>query len=214
MKILKSKGDTMFKPPEYDSKKKLKGSVPEMWVSEIRFIEGLLKELSGKKKVLRVLEWGSGNGTIYFAKYLKRKGISFTWTAIEHFIPWFEKVVVMFEKNQLNDSVKCYLMSPTYETDKLKQEKQDLKDYINFPKTQGIKYDLILIDGRRREDCLKVAADSLSSEGTVIMHDAEREWYLKHRNLFRDSGKIVITNVSRYSRGGVQKLWVGRKKAK
>lgn len=200
----------MFKAPNYDSKKKLKHA-PEMWMSEIKYLEDLLVKKSINKKVLKILEWGSGNGTIHFVNFLKKKKIKFKWVSIEHFIPWFEKVIIMFHENRILKNVKCYLFNATYETDKLKQEKMDLKDYIN-PPIEDKNFDFILIDGRRREDCLKSALKYVSKDGVVIMHDAEREWYLKCRNLYKNNGEIVVTNVSPNSRRGVQKLWVGYKK--
>lgn len=201
----------MFKSPDYDIKKVLRNA-PEMWMSEIKYIKKLLLQQAKRNKVLNVLEWGSGNGTVYFAKYLKRKGIKFNWFAVEHFIPWFEKVIIMFHQNKLNNNVRCYLMNPTYEEDKIKQEKMDLKDYINFPTKLRRKFNFILIDGRKREKCLYVASKIIAPDGVVVMHDAEREWYLKHRGKFKNGGAIFVETTSPNSRGGIQKLWIGYKK--
>ena len=52
----------------------------------------------------------------------------------------------------------------------------DLSEYINYPTTQG-KFDLIIIDGRGRKDCVVVAKDLLTENGILILHDANREWY-------------------------------------
>ncbi|MDR2430503.1 MAG: glycosyltransferase family 92 protein [Puniceicoccales bacterium] len=55
------------------------------------------------------------------------------------------------------------------------------ENYVSYPLLKhlqdGIKYDLILIDGRNRADCLAVAALLLADDGVVFLHDAERDLY-------------------------------------
>lgn len=198
----------MVKTPEYDSKEVIKNG-PEMWVNEIRYIEKLLDELSSKREEIRILEWGSGYGTIYFANYLKKKNSNFKWTAIEHFLPWYDKVQEMIAANNLSSNVSCVLQSPTSEEDKIKQESLDLNDYINYPQTLDKKYHLMLVDGRRRTDCLKVAGQTIEKNGFVILHDAERDWFHESFKYFKDGGRFVVENKSPNSYGGIQKLWVG-----
>jgi len=195
--------------PEYDSKNVIENA-PEMWLNEIRYIEKTFVELAKKNKSLNILEWGSGNGTIYFSKFLKQKGISFKWIAIEHFIPWYEKVTSMLKENDLSDDVECYLKSPTDEPDKNIQETLDLDDYLNFPSTLGIKFDFILVDGRKRKECLGTASKSITPDGVVLLHDAEREWFHAGFKNFVDGGKFVVSNPTPAARGGIQKLWEGR----
>ena len=198
----------MHKTPDYDSKNVLQNA-PEMWLSEIRYIEKTLVELAQKNKFLNILEWGSGDGTIYFSKFLKQKKINFKWVAIEHFIPWHEKVIVMLKENGLSDDVECFLKSPTYEEDKNIQETLNLDEYINFPSTLGVKFNFILVDGRKRKECLDKASSILASNGVAVLHDAEREWYHEGFKHYVNGGEFVVTNISPAARGGVQKLWVG-----
>jgi len=158
------------------------------------------------------LEWGSGNSTIYFSKFLKDKGIIFKWTAIEHYVPWHKKVTDMIKENGLSDNVKCYLKSPTFQENKDIQETLDLNEYINFPSTLGVKFDFILVDGRKRKECMEKASSILSPDGVVILHDAERQWYHDGCKYYVDGGEFVTANPTAAAWGGVQKLWIGRLK--
>ncbi len=199
----------MYQMPDYDSKDVLQNA-PEMWLSEIRYIEKTLVELAQKNKFLNILEWGSGNSTIYFSKFLKQKGIPFKWIAIEHFVPWYEKVIVMLRENDLSNDVECFLKSLTNEADKNIQETLNLDEYINFPSTLGIKFNFILVDGRKRKECLNKASSILASNGVVILHDAERKWYHGGFKYYVNGGEFVTANPTPAARGGVQKLWAGR----
>lgn len=199
----------MHQTPDYDSKTIIENA-PEMWLNEINYIKNTLIDLAQKHEFLNILEWGSGNGTIYFSNFLKEKKIPFKWIAIENFVPWYEKVIHMLKENNLSDDIECVLKNPTYETDKNIQEASDLYDYINYPSTLNIKFDFILVDGRKRKDCLEKASDILNLEGVTVLHDAEREWYHDGFKYFINGGEFVITNPTPAARGGVQKLWVGK----
>ena len=98
----------MHTTPDYDSKRELP-EPPEMWLNEIAYISNALQDLARNHKPLNILEWGSGNSTVYFASFLKQQGITFIWVAMEHFIPWHEKVVVMLEEKGLTANVEYYL---------------------------------------------------------------------------------------------------------
>ncbi len=200
----------MAQTPAYDSSNVK--NAPEMWVSEMEYIENALVELAKQKKPLRILEWGSGNGTIYFSNFLKGKDIDFKWTAIEHFVPWHEKVIAMLDENGLSENVECLLNSPTCEEDKNVQETLDLNDYINAPLSIGMKFDFILVDGRRRAECMECASKVLSDGGITVLHDAEREWYHDGCKHYASGGQFVTANPTEAAKGGVQKLWVGRLK--
>jgi predicted O-methyltransferase YrrM len=199
----------MHLTPDYDSKKALQDA-PEMWLSEIKYIEETLVELARKNKPLNILEWGSGNSTIYFSKFLKREGVPFKWIAIEHFIPWYEKVIVMLKENNLANDVECFLKSSTYEADKNIQETLNLDEYMNFPSTLGIKFNFILVDGRKRAECLDKASSILASDGVAVLHDAEREWYHDGFKHYVGRGEFVTANPTPAARGAVQKMWAGR----
>ena len=205
----KAKSGEMYQTPDYDSKRVLQNP-PDMWLSEIRYIEKTLVELAQRNGFLNILEWGSGNSTIYFPKLLRQKGVPFKWIAMEHFIPWHEKVIAMLKENSLSNDVECFLKSPTYEADKNIQETLNLDEYIDFPSTLGIKFNFILVDGRKRKECLDKASSILAANGVAVLHDAEREWYHDGFKYYVSGGEFVTANPTPAARGGVQKLWAGR----
>lgn len=184
-------------------------SYPAMWLREIRCIEELLEEQAKKNDRLRVLEWGAGRSTIYFSNLLKRRGIAFTWLAIENYIPWYGDVVRMIEANQLGETTTCVVKSGTCEERKYLQETFDMTEYVNYPQRLGTKFDFVLVDGRRRRQCLEMAAKIVAPTGVVVLHDAERPDYHAAFVHYEDGGKFVCEQRSPVP-GGVQRLWVGR----
>ena len=192
---------------QYDSQK-IDENYPTMWMSEISCIEKILEEQAAKGRLINVLEYGSGKSTIYFSKFLKRKGVSFSWTALEHFIPWYEKVISDLNENDLLGTTKCILKSPTYEENKDIHEKQDMSEYINYPLDLKMKFDVVIVDGRKRAECLQIASRILAQDGVAILHDAEREGYHSAFCNFKDDGQFICVNKAPIP-GGEQKLWMG-----
>lgn len=201
----------MTTSPDYDSKYIMK-NYPEMWMSEILYIKNLLLKHAQETDVLNILEWGSGFGTIYFSNFLKQNNINFKWTAIEHYIPWYKKVISMISKNNLSDNVLCILVNPTSEPNKNIQELNNMNDYINLPIFLNEKYNIVLIDGRKRVECLKTARTIISNNGIVILHDAERIWFHEGFKYYINNGKFVTSNSTPAAYDGIQKLWEGKPK--
>ncbi len=191
----------------YDSQD-IDPSYPALWMSEISYMEKALMEQAAKKPSINILEWGSGNSTIYFSKYMKSNDVNFKWHAIENYIPWHQKVCTMIKDNQLDDVITLHLMNQTCEERKEVQEKLDLSEYVNYPASLGKKFDFIFVDARRRTECLALANKLLAPGGVVLLHDAEREDCIPLFKLFKDGGKYVCENKSPVP-GGVQKLWAG-----
>lgn len=184
---------------------------PAMWINEICYIKNILLELFRTSGSLNVLEWGSGNSTIHFSKFLKEKSIGFKWVAVEHFLPWHNKVVDLIKEHDLVADVEYFLKNPTDEPDKVIQETLHLSEYVNFPTTLNRRFNLIIVDGRKRKECLRVASTILAPSGTVILHDAERPEYHDGFSSYLHDGEFVISNITPISRGGIQKLWIGRR---
>ena len=198
----------MFLPPEYDSKKILENG-PEMWMNEIKYLKKLFIEQADRNGFINIIEWGTGNGTIYFSKFLEENGVKFKWYSIENFLPWHNKVMRMLKENNLSGKVSLNLKCLTEESDKMLQERADMTEYIEFPKILGIRFNIILIDGRKRKECLDFAASVLAPGGVVVLHDAERVQYQDGLIHYKDGGKFVTENLSPNSQGGIQRMWVG-----
>jgi predicted O-methyltransferase YrrM len=131
----------------------------------------------------QVLEWGPGYSTYMLASLCPDVKIY----SIEHDLNWlsitkerlqpFNKRVEIIHKN-VNAPACQYA---TY-------------GYNLFDKCGP--FDLIFIDGRRRVECCMVALDIISSDGIMILHDAERKSYRrvidKYINVINEQDRTIV----------------------
>ncbi len=138
----------------------LKG-YPMMAEHEVEYIKAFITN----NGVKRVLEWGSGNSTIWFPKECPNVE---RWLSIEHNGHYV---------NYLKDKVKKEVVE-------LRWRQDDKEIYINA--ADGEKFDLIIVDGEYREECLAKAFSLLEEHPTarVLLHDSGRKeyeaWYQKY----------------------------------
>jgi len=160
----------------------------------------IIVELLERKKPKNCLEWGAGYSTYYFPKYLEKDAL---WISIEHNEYWAKAI-----KHIIAPNAKIYYIPPNnypWTDEHNDGSYADLKDYVEFPKSLDIKFDFILIDGRARKDCLIHALDLLNSGGVVVLHDANRKYYLNPCKLYRYQALFID---HRKDSGG---LWIGSK---
>lgn len=122
--------------------------IPWLTYSLLDFLEGRLN------RSLSLFEYGSGNSTLYFAD---RLGFI---RSIEYDQTWFDTV-----KGKIPGNVELTFVSlegDRYENAVLENEKN---------------FDIILIDGRRRVQCLKNSVPRLTPGGVLILDDSERADY-------------------------------------
>ena len=124
---------------------------PLPWVT-YSFIDFISERLN---KNMDIFEYGSGYSTLWYAKK-----VNFV-TSIEHNKQWFEKI-----KNCLPKNVTIYYRELVYGG-----------EYSKFPKSLKKKFDIIIIDGRDRVNCVKNAIDSLKNGGVIVFDDSERYKY-------------------------------------
>lgn len=120
-----------------------------------------------------VLEWGSGGSTVMMSKEIKLGTIY----SYEHASSFYNQI-----KPKLLENVE-YHLTP-------------VEDYVSAPK--DIHYSVILVDGIRREDCLRRAREEMSWD-VLLLHDAERERYLPWMEQFDDT---------MYKKSFVVNLWI------
>jgi hypothetical protein len=125
--------------------------IPWLTYSFIYFIQDRLKpEMS-------ILEFGSGNSTLYWSKRLKKV------ESIEHDLTWFEK----FTSKDLPQNVNITL------------KKIQNDEYTIFSKSsKNVKFSVILIDGIKRVKCIKNNYKLLEDNGVMVLDDSERDYYL------------------------------------
>lgn len=124
--------------------------IPWLTYSFIYFIQGRLKpEMS-------ILEFGSGNSTLYWSKRVRKV------ESIEHDPAWFGK----FTSEGLPQNVNITL------------KKLQNDDYTNFKSPSNIKFSIILIDGVKRVKCIKNNYKLLENNGVMVLDNSERDYYL------------------------------------
>ncbi|MEQ9266284.1 MAG: hypothetical protein RLN81_13730 [Balneolaceae bacterium] len=192
--------DVVFKFKRNVLKKQM--NIPWMRYREIELIKDLILNLKPKAS----LEWGAGSGTEFFTNYISE---DCKWISVEHNQEWAESVSERNKKPNVSIVFKGPNHEPTpgiyyglvdYRINDGTYE--DFKDYIEYP-SEHAPYDLILIDGRARTQCLTKSVDLLSKKGIVILHDANRVQY--HEG-FKHYQQGVLFTDQRESSGGI---WIG-----
>jgi hypothetical protein len=119
-------------------------------------------------KEINVFEYGSGSSTIWFSRKVKKL------VSCEHDQSWYEKV-----KNELGEVPNVELIYRNLDTG---------SEYEEEIKKQEKKFDLILIDGRRRNKCGINSIEALSENGVIIWDNSDREEYSEGTKFLTDSG--------------------------
>ena len=140
---------------------KFNNATPWFTYSAIHFLNSI--DLKGK----RVFEYGSGFSTLYFRNRLAEV------TSVENNHLWVDKIEAM-SSDSTNSQI-LYKEGP---------------DYINAPLTVDQKFDLIVVDGSFRGECVKVAISALSEDGFIILDNSDG--YVKEADLLRKSGFLQI----------------------
>ena len=52
-----------------------------------------------------------------------------------------------------------------------------LDEYVDYPTLLGLKFDFVIVDGRKRRRCIEVSKKIVSEDGVIILHDAQRPYY-------------------------------------
>lgn len=106
-------------------------------------------------KSMVVFEFGSGYSTMFYAKYTK------TVLSTEHDENWLSKI-----SEKLPDNAEVQFV-------KLDED----GDYCRSVKRSGSKYDIVIVDGRDRANCVAQALDELTDRGVILLDDSDRQRY-------------------------------------
>jgi hypothetical protein len=144
---------------------------PAMTEYQIRAVLAAL----GAQPRPRVLEWGSGNSTVYFSAKLSSLA---TWDAIEHDASWLSFVN---NSPRLQEGARVRLHAVAADAPLSDpHDDGDLRSfgrYVRYPASLGSRYDFILVDGRARTECLREGWSLLRPGGILALHDSERAEY-------------------------------------
>jgi len=123
-----------------------------------------LNQLDFSKKV--IFEFGSGNSTIYWAERSKEV------YSVEDNHEWYVKISDKITKNvQIN----------------FVEKKEDyISNILKYPD----EFDVIIIDGKYRLDCVQNALKKLRPDGFIILDNSD--WHEKASKLLRDNNLIEV----------------------
>jgi len=103
---------------------------------------------------MKVFEFGSGNSTIWWSNRVSRV------FSCEHSKKWYNKIVKKSPNNV------TYLLSEKY--------KNKYESLIKIPEDR---FDVVVIDGKRRQECAKKSISKLKKNGVIVWDDTHRESY-------------------------------------
>lgn len=111
----------------------------------------------------KLFEFGSGGSTKWFIDRVSEV------VSVEHQLEWYKAV-----KEEVKDCPNCtYIHSPTpYDS--------EIKKYPNEY------FDVVLVDGRRRNMCAKAAISKIKPGGMLILDDSERPRYRNTHQLVKN----------------------------
>jgi len=115
---------------------------------------------------MNVFEFGSGNSTLFFAERVNAI------TSVEHNNDWYDKI----SKQKPANANIVYVRDVTS------------KEYVDGLILSNQKYDIIIVDGIYRNDCIKISLKHLSEAGIIILDDSERDDYTEGIKVLLNNG--------------------------
>lgn len=106
-------------------------------------------------KTLSVFEYGSGYSTCFYARHARSV------VSVEYDENWYANISSRLPEN-------ANLMFVKHDVD---------GQYCRTIMRTGTHYDVVVVDGRDRVNCLKKSMHSLSERGVIILDDSERDSY-------------------------------------
>jgi hypothetical protein len=132
--------------------------IPWVTYSFIKFSESYLSQNH------EIFEFGSGNSTLYYSKKVKSV------YSVEHDLIWYNKLLT----NKPDNVTLVY-----------KNLDESYEESINESERT---FDLIIIDGRRRINCIEKSIKYLKPFGLIVLDDSEREKYIPGINILTANG--------------------------
>lgn len=130
------------------------------------------------------LEWGSGGST---QALLEACPFIEVYVSVEHNGAWHDRVKSTVSDARLRlhhvpADQPLLTVKPTQKQIEAWDLRAELEpdvmaSYVNLPRSLGISFDFILVDGRARNFCVREGYELLRSGGVLVVHDAQREEY-------------------------------------
>ena len=161
----------------YPWKNPIKDQIPWITFEANKWLEKYLRP------DMIVFEYGSGGSTLFFQKHVKKI------ISIEHNRIWYKKMLTYLKKKDI--FLNSYFLIEPEKALKRNNNKQDnyqstlkvysimsFKKYVNSIDKYPQKYfDVIFIDGRDRNSCVKKSITKIRQDGIIILDNSERKRY-------------------------------------
>ena len=132
------------------------------------------------KKDWKVFEWGSGGSSLFF-----EEKVAFLFS-VEHNPKWYRQIKRMLSKKVVYKLIKPESDGRGYRSTDVSFQGCSFRHYcrsiLTFPDNF---FDLISIDGRARNDCLKLARKKVKIGGYILLDNSERKEYRRGINFLK-----------------------------
>ncbi|MDQ6657062.1 MAG: class I SAM-dependent methyltransferase [Actinomycetota bacterium] len=145
--------------------------VPWWTYRAIDFVEAWLL---ARPKPVRAFEWGSGASTFWLADRVDEV------YSVEHhegFAEMMRSELAKLSKVTFLEVGAPHSFAPRVGSRKIGSTELDFHDYVHAIDTVQGDFDLVVVDGRAREACMRIAADRLSPGGLIIFDNSHRQRY-------------------------------------
>jgi predicted O-methyltransferase YrrM len=133
------------------------------------FVASCVQELEDNllKPHFTAFEWGSGKSTIWLLRRVNEV------VSIEHDKDWFRKVSQWLHLEEKGYFTLLHLDLDLYGG--------YVDEILKYPDEH---FNVILIDGRKRSECIKASVNKVKPGGFVVVDDSEREQYQEAYKVF------------------------------
>jgi hypothetical protein len=139
-----------------------------------RAIDQVERWLAGREGDVRVFEWGSGASTIWLARRVAAV------RSVEHHRQFGEMIqdqLVAWPNATLDIVEPVASTTPAIRSAKEGHGGLDFADYVGHIDRVGGVFDMIVVDGRAREACLRAALPHLGAGGIIVFDNTMRRRY-------------------------------------
>jgi|TARA_Y100000294_G_C8440186_1_gene290407 hypothetical protein len=117
-----------------------------------------------------LFEYGCGYSTLFFSKLVNQV------TTVEYDREWYDLFI-----QKIPENVKLVYCPKDYNG-----------KYCRIIGQNSQKYDVVIIDGRDRVNCMKQSIDHLTKDGVIILDDSSRENYIKGIKHLKDKNFYIL----------------------
>ncbi len=142
-------------------------------------IVNILKERL--QKDFHLFEFGSGFSTLFYAELVQRV------VSVEHDKEWYD-----LQKNSLPENAEIIFKNKDVDG-----------EYCRTILNTGQKWDVIVVDGRDRVNCIKQSIETLTECGVILLDDSSRERYREGISFAQSKGFRAL-NIESFKATGLE----------